>query len=115
MARLKFGNWKKLGVITLGENEYEVARTSIFDIELTLRTKDAVLCKTWIEGIWNRSAYFEFEGVVYKVKWKGWGSGAVLENGGHELGAVEPEGWFSNDYRAAFPERIPLVIAVFVI
>jgi hypothetical protein len=113
-AHLEFGDWKRLGVISLDDNEYQVVRDSIFSNDLFLRSNDAVLCQTRIQGFWNQAADLEFDSAVYTLKWSGWSSRAVLEKEGREIGAIEPQGWFSNSQRAAFPEYLPPLMAAFM-
>lgn len=114
-ARLRLGNWKTTGTISIDQTNYEVCGDSIFGGLLSLRSQEAVLCQTRIRGFWNQFADLTFEGDSYRLKWSGWTSKAVLEKEGREIGVVEPRELFLRGSRAAFPEDLPSLISAFVL
>jgi len=115
LARLRFGNWKTVGNISIDKDDYEVLREDIFSNRLYLELDGVQLCQTRIEGFWNQTASFNLEGVDYRLKWSALSSTAVLEKDGKEIGTVEPEELFSRGTRAAFLEDLSPLLSVFTL
>jgi len=115
LAKMRFGNWKTTGVITIGDSDYSVSGDGIFGDSLRLQSGDTVLCQTRIHGFWNQSADLVLEGTAYRLKWGSWNSRVVLEKDEKQIGEVEPMELFSRGQRAVFPEDLSPTLSLFIL
>jgi hypothetical protein len=107
VGRFSFSGWTRAGAIVSGDESWEVIRAGVLSGALRFECAGVAPCETRIEGLWNRRAKLQLEGVRYEVVWPALDVKATVTRDGEEVGCIGAWKGIRVRTEAAFQDSVP--------